>query len=184
MNNLEEARELIRDEVFGTNQREKFEAREELMRGLLSTERKEKLENLVQNGKKKTKLVGTLLDSFSEIFRKRIWSQRCDLVADWEKGHGIERSDKRRKTSGKKKMKRNKIGPNKENVNPSTSKIKKEEHSVKRLEERKDKGKGKSKPDGKLKELFENNVKAWIGENVKPAWSSWMKPFRKNIRQS
>ena len=57
-------------------------------------------------------------------------------------------------------------------MNPSTSKIKKEEHSVKRLEERKDKGKGKSKPDGKLKELFENNVKAWIGENVKPAWSS------------
>ena len=183
-NNLEEARESIREEVFGTNQREKFEAREELMRGLLSTKRKGKLENFAQNGKKKTKLAGALLDSFSEIFRKRIWSQRCDLVADWEKDHGIERSDKRRKMSGKKKTKRNKIGPNKENVNPSTSKSNKEEHSAKRLEGRKDKGKGKSKLDVKLKELFENNVKAWIGENVKPAWSSWTKPVRKNSRQS
>ncbi|CAG8818866.1 11025_t:CDS:2, partial [Gigaspora margarita] len=56
-NNLEEVRESIRDKVFGTNQQEKFEVREELMRDLLSTERKERMENLVQNGKKKTKIV-------------------------------------------------------------------------------------------------------------------------------
>src|SRR5260363_153744 len=84
------------ENIFRTTKQEKVRCRLEMIRGVISTERAQKVADLVV-GKKRTKnVIQDLVNLAQYRFIEHIWKFRCELTAEWEEKIGITKDGKRK----------------------------------------------------------------------------------------
>ena len=115
----------IQDLIFGKGIQERILARIELIKGLITEQRRGSIGTIISETRKVSKFVQAILSHFQRQFFKHFWSFRCKLVTDWEKRNGITKEKKREKAS-KRKPRRGNNKADKENADTRTTDYKKE----------------------------------------------------------
>ena len=97
----------IQDLIFGKGIQERILAKMELMKGLITEQRRESISTIISETRKVSKFVQAILSHFQCQFFKHFWSFQCKLVMNWEKHNGITKEKKREKASKRKPRRKN-----------------------------------------------------------------------------
>jgi hypothetical protein len=129
--------------------------REKLARGIVEPAYCEKLIDQGLSKSRARKILTLFLEKWLHMFQKKIWKERCTLVAEWEKSSKINQREKRAKV----KKKRRKKKKEKEILADSN----KENDKFKEKEE--------NKEWNQIKELSFKEILKWIKSGVMSEWN-------------
>src|ERR1700752_355942 len=159
-------KQKIAELVFGKSLDEKISTRKELIKGIVTKQRVQKISSLLEEEVAKTsKILHAFIDSFSHHFCKLIWNPRCEKIIEWEKKEGITK-EKKTENARKRKSEETKE-QDKENRAPASGTKEKDirKTKVSRKEEKLD-----------IVKKRDSLTREWVSWETKPAWSSLVKP--------